>query len=150
MANLQAERLVARHFELIAEGRRMEAAALCAEDFINFGRRIGRSGVEVILRALGEAFPDRRHEIVEMVSDGEIVICRLIMRGTHLGQPSLPIVLGGLLAGVEPTGRRVEVEQIHMFRVRDGMITEHFAVRDDLGMARQLGLLPDAPSAPPS
>ncbi len=104
----------------------------------------------MILRALGEAFPDQRHEIVEMVSDGEMVICRLIMRGTHLGQPSLPIVLGGLLAGVEPTGRRVEVEQIHMFRVRDGTITEHFAVRDDLGMGRQLGLLPDAPSAPPS
>ncbi len=150
MANLRAERLVARHFALIAEGRRMEAAALYAEDFTNFGRRAGRSGVEVILRALGEAFPDQRHEIVEMVSDGEMVTCRLIMRRTHLGRPSLPIVLGGLLAGVEPTGRRVEVEQIHMFRVRGETITEHFAVRDDLGMGWQLGLLPDAPSAPPS
>jgi len=55
------------------------------------------------------------------------------------------IILGGVLAGVEPTGRRVEVEQIHMFCVRDGQLTEHFAVRDDLGMGRQLGLLPDAP-----
>ncbi len=145
MANLEAVRVVAQHWDLIAQGRRMEAAALAADDFTNFGRRIGRSGIEVILRALGEAFPDQRHEIVEMVSDGEEVTCRLIMRGTHLGQPSLPLVLGGVLAEVEPTGRRVEVDQIHMFRVRDGKISEHFAVRDDLGMGRQLGLLPEGP-----
>ncbi len=145
MANLEAVRVVAQHWDLIAQGRRMEAAALAADDFTNFGRRIGRSGIEVILRALGEAFPDQRHEIVEMVSDGEEVTCRLIMRGTHLGQPSLPLGLGGVLAEVEPTGRRVEVDQIHMFRVRDGKISEHFAVRDDLGMGRQLGLLPEGP-----
>jgi predicted ester cyclase len=141
MANIEAERLVAQLFKLSSE----EAAALFAEDATNFGRRVGRSGVEKIFRALDEAFPDRSTEIVQIVSDGEMVTCRTTMRGTHLGQPSVPFVLGSLLAGVEPTGRRIEVDSIHMFRVRDGKLTEHFAVRDDLGMGRQLGLLPDAP-----
>jgi predicted ester cyclase len=145
MANLEAERVVAQQFELMSEGKPTEVAALFAEDATNFGRQVGRSGFEATLRALGEAFPDQRWEIVEMVSDGEMVTCRTIMRGTHLGQPSRPMVLGGVLAGVEPTGRRVEVNSIHMFRVRDGKLTEHFAVRDDLGMGRQLGLLPEAP-----
>jgi predicted ester cyclase len=141
MANIEAERLVAQLFKLSSE----EAAALFAEDATNFGRRVGRSGVEKIFRALDEAFPDRSTEIVQIVSDGEMVTCRTTMRGTHLGQPSVPFVLGSLLAGVEPTGRRIEVDSIHMFRVRDGKLTEHFAVRDDLGMGRQLGLLPDLP-----
>lgn len=142
MANIEAERVVAQLFEVSSE----EAADLFAEDATNFGRQAGRAGVEKIFRALDEAFPDRSTEIVEMVSDGEMVTCRTIMTGTHLGRPSVPFVLGGVLAGVEPTGRRVEMESIHMFRVRDGKLTEHFAVRDDLGMGRQLGLLPDAPA----
>ena len=37
---------------------------------------------------------------------------------------------------------------VSMYRVRDGKITEHFASRDDVGMLRQLGLLPPPPSLP--
>ena len=43
-----------------------------------------------------------------------------------------------LLDGLEPTGRRIEWEFVHLFRVRDGLIVEHWAVRDDLGLLRQL------------
>ncbi|HXW91261.1 MAG TPA: ester cyclase [Terriglobales bacterium] len=49
---------------------------------------------------------------------------------------------GGMLVGVQPTGRTFEVQHIHMYRVLDGKIAEHFANRDDIGMMRQLGLLP--------
>jgi predicted ester cyclase len=64
------------------------------------------------------------------------------MTATHLGTPDLPIMLGGLLHEVAPTGRRVDVASQHWYRVRDGKITEHWAVRDDLTMGRQLGLIP--------
>ena len=49
---------------------------------------------------------------------------------------------GGMLVGVNPTGRTFEVQHIHMYRVLGGKIAEHFANRDDVGMMRQLGLLP--------
>jgi hypothetical protein len=55
---------------------------------------------------------------------------------------------GGMLVGVQPTGRTFEVQQIHMYRVLDGKIAEHFANRDDIRMIRQLGLLPPPPSLP--
>ena len=45
------------------------------------------------------------------------------------------------LKGVKPTGKRVEVLHFHSFRVRGGQITEHAAVRDDLGMLIQLGVI---------
>ena len=48
--------------------------------------------------------------------------------GTHAGH--------GL--GIEPTGRRFEAEQMHVIRVADGRIAEHWGVRDDAGMMRQL------------
>ncbi|MGH9837821.1 MAG: ester cyclase [Blastocatellia bacterium] len=56
----------------------------------------------------------------------------------------------GLLAGVAPTGKSVRVQHIHMFRLKDGWVVEHWANRDDIEMARQLGLWPSpaAASAP--
>jgi predicted ester cyclase len=51
-----------------------------------------------------------------------------------------------MLVGVQPTGRAFEVQHIHMYRVLDGKIAEHFANQDDVGMMRQLGLL--APPRP--
>jgi predicted ester cyclase len=51
-------------------------------------------------------------------------------------------VNGGMLVGVPPTGRHFEVQHIHLMQVRGGKIVEHFANRDDLGMMKQLGLLP--------
>ena len=46
------------------------------------------------------------------------------------------------LESVKPTGRSFEVMQIHMSRVRNGKTVEHWGARDDLGMLRQLGVLP--------
>lgn len=54
------------------------------------------------------------------------------MVGTH----------GGELMGIAPTGKRVAARQSRWFRVADGRVAEHWAVRDDLGMLRPLGVTP--------
>ena len=54
--------------------------------------------------------------------------------------------LGGVLAGIPPTGRSVSVAHHHFFRVRNGRIAEHWGVREDLEMARQLGILAPGPN----
>ncbi len=43
------------------------------------------------------------------------------------------------------TGRRFTVRQFHLFRLADGRLAEHIAVRDDLGMMTQLGFIPPRP-----
>ena len=63
------------------------------------------------------------------------------MTGTHLGEPALPEIFSGMLRGVAPTGRRVEVLQYHDFLIRGELIAAHAAVRDDLGMLLQLGVV---------
>jgi SnoaL-like polyketide cyclase len=89
-------------------------------------------------------FPDAKLTTLNSVAEGEWVVVRCTYSGTHRGTSRFPID-GGMLVGVQPTGRTFEVQHIHMYRVLDGEIAEHFANRDDVGMMRQLGLLPPPP-----
>ena len=141
-----AARVVRHQFEYLSTGRHTEAAAQFADDAINNGRPASGGRVAGILATLAEVFSDERHDVEELVSDGELVAARVRFTGTHSAMPSVPFVLGGVLAGVPPTGRRVSVADHHFFRVRNGRIVEHWGVREDLEMARQLGILPPGPN----
>ncbi len=46
------------------------------------------------------------------------------------------------MLGIPPTGEHFAAQQSHWIRVADGKIAEHWAVRDGLGMMRQLGIMP--------
>ena len=117
------------------------AAAFYAEDAKNHGRTVGREGMRRVFEGLFSVFPDFHYRIDEATCEGERVVCKVTMTGTHRGQPTMPELFGGMLKGVAPTGKRVEVLQFHSFRVRSGQVAEHAAVRDDLGMLFQLGLV---------
>ena len=117
------------------------AAAFYTEDAINHRHAVGRAGMQRVFEALFSTFPDFRYEILEATGEGDRVVCKVMMTGTHRGQPTLQEAFGGMLTGVAPTGRRVEVLQFHSFRIRDALICEHAAVRDDLGMCLQLGII---------
>ena len=78
------------------------------------------------------AFPDLRVTVEDLIAEGDKVAARLRVRGTHLGD----------LNGIAPTGRRVDFTGIVMSRVEGGRIAEDWANFDDLGMMRQLGVIP--------
>lgn len=124
------------------------AAAIFAEDARNHGRQVGRAGLRMVLGDIFTRFPDARLDIEDIAAIGEQVIVRATYSGTHLGIGRLPID-GGLLIGVEPTGKKFAVQHIHWFKMRDGLIAEHFANRDDVGMMVQLGLIPAPPEMGP-
>jgi predicted ester cyclase len=117
------------------------AAAFYSEDARNHLRTVGRAGMQRVFETLFRVFPDFNYRIEETTAEGDRVVCKVAMSGTHRGEPLLAEAFSGMLKGVAPTGRRVEVLQFHSFRVRDGEITEHAAVRDDMGMMLQLGLV---------
>jgi predicted ester cyclase len=89
-------------------------------------------GARRIWEWLLSVFPDHRFEVEDAATDGQTVALRGTMSATHEGE----------LMGIEPTGKRVRVQQSHWFRVVDGKVAEHWAVRDDLGTLQQLGVLP--------
>ena len=141
-------RRIAEQFNEAFNRGDLDAAASCfAEDCQNHGKKVGRTGVRMVLGEIKTNFPDARLTPLNSVAEGEWVVVRCTYSGTHRGTSRFPVD-GGMLVGVQPTGRTFEVQHMHMYRVLDGKIAEHFANRDDVGMMRQLGLFPALPSLP--
>jgi predicted ester cyclase len=81
------------------------------------------------------AFPDFQMQIVELIAEDDTVVGHFKCSGTHRGE----------WLGVPGTGRRFEnVDEIYIFRVRDGKLVSAFGVEDNLARVRQLGITPQA------
>jgi steroid delta-isomerase-like uncharacterized protein len=109
---------------------------LIADDYVNDaalpGTPPGRAGQAAVMERLWAAFPDGRFEIGHIAVDGDVVICIGTMSGTHEGE----------LLGVPASGRHVAWRMCHIMRFdADGRAIEHSAIRDDLGLMRQMGAL---------
>ena len=109
------------------------------DDFTNFGKRYsnGRELWRGIATMWRTAFPDVHYTVEEEIVQGDKVVQRVTMRGTHLGELRQPTI--GYLP---PTGRPFEVDQIHIWRLAGGKIAEHWGTRNDLKLLRQLGVWP--------
>jgi predicted ester cyclase len=110
-------------------------------DAKNFNVAMGREGIRRGIEDVLATFPDWHMEIIELIARGDSVVARFAVSGTHRGVGKLPMN-GGMLVGVPPTEKHFSVEHIHWMRLRNGKIVEHTATRNDIGMMRQLGLLP--------
>lgn len=77
------------------------------------------------------AFPDCRVTFEELICSGDTVVGRWKASGTHSGN----------LPGLEPTGRKISVGGITIYRISDGKIVEAWEQLDLLGMWRQLGVV---------
>lgn len=127
--------------DFFASGGLMSAperlAEVFADSYVNHtappGTPPGPGGAIAFRGWLEATFSDVEYEVVDLVAEGDRVAVYSLMRATHTGS--------GL--GAAPTGNRFEVEQMHFIRVADGQIVEHWGVRDDAGMMRQLGLTSD-------
>ena len=78
------------------------------------------------------AFPDLHLTIHDTIAEGDKVVCRCTMRGTHRGE----------FMGIPATGKEVLVEGIDVARFAGGKGVEHWAFYDELGMMQQLGAIP--------
>jgi predicted ester cyclase len=133
--------IIRRQNEVQNSGDMVATAQFFAEDTRNHGVPVGRKGVLRVLTDIITTFPDWHVEIEDLAAIGDDVITRIISTGTHKGVGKVP-VNGGLLVGVPPTGNTFKVQSIHWHTLKDGLIVEHRASRDDIGMMQQLGLLP--------
>jgi steroid delta-isomerase-like uncharacterized protein len=133
---------VRRHFEeLWNKGQLEKVGDFFSEDFMNFGEQYqdGHEIIRGVVNVWRHAFPDLRFTIDSMVAEDDVVMCEVSFEGTHRGEfPLIPPLQGPTLL---PNGQAFCVKHIHRFRLKDGKIVEHFAVRDDLGMFQQLGHL---------
>jgi len=90
----------------------------------------GREAVLDSMRWVGDTFADRHTSVEDLFATEDRVVARVRFSATQAGE----------LFDMPPTGRRFEAEQVHIWRVQDGLLAEHWMLRDDLGAMRQLGL----------
>lgn len=75
------------------------------------------------------AFPDFRMEVLEMLQDGDKVVTRLKMRGTHQGA----------FMGMPASGNQIDVDTIDIMQFRDDKCIAHWGVTDTGAMLQQIG-----------
>jgi predicted ester cyclase len=131
----QAKALVLRHPEEVwSRGNLAAVDELFAPEFVGHhpGQPdwVGPEGVKEIVTRTRTAFPDFVETVHDIVADGDRVVTRFTAAGTNLGP----------LGGAAPTGRRISMEEMGIFRVVGNRIAEKWGVIDRQGMLDQLGL----------
>jgi len=134
--------LLRQYGELGRKGDYAAQAAMWAPSAINNGRPVSIDEIRAQLEDIHRAFPDHASTALETTTSGDLVIVLTRTSGTHLGVAQTGIY-GGMLRGAKPLGKHFEVLRAHWWRFRDGKIVWHQVVSDDLGMLRQLGLIPE-------
>lgn len=128
----ESTRTLARSFFL--EQDRMRggpAPALCAPAYtahLAGNPPFDLAGHQAFAAAFYAGFPDLRHEVEQVLVEGERAALRFTLYGTH----------GGPFAGLEPTGRPVAVTATAVMRLEAGRIAELWAEFDQVGLMRQL------------
>jgi predicted ester cyclase len=91
------------------------------------------------------AFSELSFEVLDTAASSDQVFSHVRMSGVHTG-PFVVFPAGGRPQVFPATGRRFSVRQFHLFRLADGRLADHLAVRDDLSMMTQLGFIPPRPA----
>ena len=89
----------------------------------------GTKGLSQARHALSRAWADQVLDVHETLQADDRVILRVTERGVHVGTWN----------GVEPTGTTVATSAIHIVRVVDSTVVEHWRETDDLTRLRQIG-----------
>jgi predicted ester cyclase len=128
-----------RYDELVMKGNFALLAELVHADDVDHAQPPGwptdREGLRRQVASCRGAFPDLQVTTEGFLAEGDLVAHRQTLRSTHRGE----------FFGIPPTGRRVAMAGLHLFRVKDGQLVEHRANNDDLRLLRQLGAIPAAP-----
>ena len=80
------------------------------------------------------AFPDLSATVEEVIAEGEKVVTRYTLRGTHQGE---------IAEFGPPTGRQMELQGITIHHIEDGKIVEDWERYDNLSILQQLGRVPE-------
>ena len=131
--------VVRRLHEIWSRGEVDAVDEVCAPDIVShfpqsshMPERRGIAAAREGLVRIKAAFPDWNEAIEDMLCEGNTVATRFTSTGTHRGE----------FRGVAPTGRRITVPEISMYRVQKGKVVEQWCLLDELGRLRQIGGAP--------
>jgi len=144
MSSIEENKAIVRRFvdEIFVQGSHDAVDELVADDFVahtwpSTGRP--RDDLKAAIDRASRALADARFTIDDMIAEGDRVAVRLTTSARQVDE----------FMGMPPSGKRYEIEEIHIFRLRDSRAVEHWHQFDQMGMMKQLGLMPAMGAAAP-
>ena len=153
MAPEDAKALCARSIHIMADGDldafaaviHPEAVSQEARDAPPDARGRGPAAFHATALWLRHAFADLRWDVHQIAADGDILVICCTWSGRHVRPFVTYDQAGAVRQAMPPTNKTFAATQSHWFRLADGKVIEHWANRDDLAMAEQLGWIPPTP-----
>ncbi len=143
--SIEQNKAVVRRFieEIFVQGRPAAVDELVADDFVPHtwpSTGDGRGDLKRAMERASVALANPVFAVEDMIAEDDRVAARLTASATQVGQ----------FMGIPPSGHSYTIGEIHVFRLRDGQVTEHWHQFDQLGLMRQLGALPGPPAGGPT
>ena len=111
--------------------------SVVADDFVDHdampGMAADREGMINMMYMFLGAFPDLNITVNQWVAEGNLVVGAMTTSGTQTGE----------FMGMPPSGKKFSMSEMHMVRVANGKIVEHWGVGDHMSMMQQLGFVPE-------
>lgn len=89
----------------------------------------GLAGAKLVHQKTLTGMPDYHTAIEDLIAEGDKVVARVRITGTHTGD----------FYGIPPTGRHIDLSGIYIVRIADGKIVEHWGEENGSEVLRQLG-----------
>jgi steroid delta-isomerase-like uncharacterized protein len=128
---IEENKALARRFikEIFEQGRPDAVDELCADDFI--GHTWGnadKEGLKAAMARVVKGLADAKFTIEDEIGEGDLVAVRLTASARQIGE----------FMGMPASGRSYEIGEIHVFRLRDGRVAEHWHQFDSASLMKQL------------
>jgi len=131
----QNKAIASREWEAWSKGDFEAFKEMVAPEYVYYApsgstKSLSREETIEMGKMVHNGFPDVTFSIVEMYAEGDIVVSRYMMRGTHQGD----------IQGMPPTGNKFEISGIMINRIENGKVVEDREEADMLGLMQQLGM----------
>ena len=132
--------MVRRWFEDVINGGDLDAVdvicAQCAPSFVVIkgvdpDAQGGLGGVKALVQSFRNSFPDLRFTIEDQIAEGNKVVSRVSVEGTHTGE----------FMGIPPTNKRFSIKGVSIWLVGETKLVEEWVSWDTFGMMQQLGVM---------
>lgn len=135
MSTEQNEAIILQFYKAFDNGSIDQALALLAPNFVahraGVPEPLNSDGFKQFGMAFYLAFAKGQHRFDEVIVAGNKVVTCGMFTATHLGD----------FQGLPPTGKQIKLSVMHIDRVEDGKIVEHWGQGDALGLMQQLGIV---------
>ena len=154
VVSTDAQSIAVRSIHIMATGSRADFDAVIHPQAVDRENNVqpppsrvpGPAGFYSTALWLRAAFADLHYDIHQVVANGDLVAVNSTMNGHHVAPFVVYTDDGQVDTAFPATNKTFAMTQSHWFRIEDGKVIEHWANRDDLGQAKQLGWLPPTPA----